>query len=207
MATRTIPEELLQQIFQHIDSPYRLEPDCGWFTKNCEQMRVRTLRNICLASRACHRIASPILYKKFMHFVQTPGLLHRNQRSILYLKSILSNPQNALALEHLQLPFQFRHRDTRDGSGDFCDLMADRSLRPEQKARFKWIVQVILSRSDGNDLGKLLKQEWEVAVLAMILLHCPNITKLEMRMPVPSPSGVFCIVLPIGPFRRQHAPR
>ncbi|KAK5123498.1 hypothetical protein LTR85_002536 [Meristemomyces frigidus] len=176
-----LPEELLHRIFYHLrilqtgENP-KLSHKIAWSPLPGQRRleydetngeNVRTLKSISLASKACHRIIRPILYRTL------DLIVHSSSAAQPLLRMFASAPETALSTTELRL------------GGWEMDCVAESALHPA-------VVESLMDRSDGLPLSVSLRRQLRSglnegkhdAQMAMLVCCCTRIEVLEVEMPV-----------------------
>lgn len=186
---KALPVELTTMILEHLD-PSILDH---------RRLHLETLSNVCLASKAFHGLAWPILYRDFAPQLEMPKTVEKVTSQ--YLRTICLEPKYGLALRKLKIN-EWRASEMMDGD-DLWQLLyqseATLAALLRWRARAFWLgkdedkssqpreTRVSNDRSDGESLAAslqhLLGMGLPEAQMALLLLLCPHITSLTISTP------------------------
>lgn len=193
-----LPEEMLELIFTFL-RPVIKGPEWGCYDRNVPLYK--TLASICIASKACRRIATPILY----HSVELPGPapleIHNNtpveliaERSrwnakLLY-RSVLRDLTLATCIHELKIESCGAENITRAAylakHKHFNRLNEEDLERVKQAYKGRHLEyafkQPLRERVDvgAHPLEGSLHGEWDDAEVALLIVLCQNLEYLEI---------------------------
>lgn len=206
-----LPEELLGLILEHLALPHIESSSLQKVQRgdrDCYRECLITLSNACLASKTLHRLAWPILYRRFTNYPLSAGQSRPDKLDpVQFLQTICTRPEYGLALRSLSMN-TWESFETMDPSQVFDLLQGDATLA----ALFDWRVRgfwfgedhttgdniSVSSDKQSSDPSLLsailhtLKMGLPEAHMVMLLLLCPKIKEWNIWSP---PHSDFSLVI------------